>query len=259
MKGRAWLWILALAAAPGAAAGQDLTARITGGGDGTVRMRFATRAGVEICEDGLRMFGHRMMWRSRWEDGDRCQPGPVEVELEVQNGGIRKVETLRLWEEGDPDARDLGEVEPGAAVAALMDAARNGRGGRGARDAVLPIMLADVDNAWQDVLGLAQDRDLSRETRKSALFWVGQEAAAEATRGLVDVATHGGEEQEIRDAAVFALSQRSPEESVPILMELARTAEQAKTRKSAFFWLAQLDDERVTAFFRDVLRGGRGG
>ena len=67
------------------------------------------------------------------------------------------------------------------------------------------------------------------------------------------------EDQDVRDAAVFALSQRDPDESVPILIEIAATAREARTRRSAFFWLAQIDDARVPAFFRDVLLRSPGG
>jgi len=253
-RARACLWILALAAAPAAAAGQDLAARITDGGDGVVRMSFAVRDGVEICERGMRMFEHRMNWsEGRWRD-DRCAAGPAVVEMRVRGSRVDRVRVLRLDEEEAVGARDLGTVEAAAAARALLQVAREGE-----EDAVFPIMLADVDDAWRGVLELAQDRGVSRDVRKSSLFWVGQEAAHAATEGLADVARDEDEDQGVRDAAIFALSQRDPDESVPVLMDVARTAEQAKTRRTAFFWLAQMDDPRVVAFLREVLvgRGGR--
>jgi hypothetical protein len=42
-------------------------------------------------------------------------------------------------------------------------------------------------------------------------------------------------------------------------MELARTAREARTRRSAFFWLSQSGDPRVPAFFRDAIPSGHGG
>jgi hypothetical protein len=59
-------------------------------------------------------------------------------------------------------------------------------------------------------------------------------------------------------AAVFALSQRPDHESVPVLMDVARTAPHPDTRRSAMFWLAQSEDERVYAFFEEILvrKGG---
>ncbi|HKJ01552.1 MAG TPA: HEAT repeat domain-containing protein, partial [Longimicrobiales bacterium] len=93
----------------------------------------------------------------------------------------------------------------------------------------------------------------------SALFWVGQEAAEAATDGLAEVALGDDEAQDVRDAAVFALSQRPSDEGVPVLMELARTAQETRTRRTAFFWLAQSDDPRVVPFFEEILLGRPGG
>jgi len=61
------------------------------------------------------------------------------------------------------------------------------------------------------------------------------------------------EDQEVRNAAIFALSQRPDDEGLPALMELARTGAHAETRKTAMFWLAQSGDERVVAFFEEIL------
>jgi HEAT repeat protein len=95
--------------------------------------------------------------------------------------------------------------------------------------------------------------------RRTALFWLGQEASEAATAGLADIAKDEDGDREIRATAIFALSQRPEEEGVPILMDLARTAREPDTRKTAFFWLAQSHDARVIPFFREVLLRGRGG
>lgn len=255
MNPTAWLAVLILAAAPVAAAGQDLAARITGGGDGTVRMRFAVRDGVEICEEGIRLFGDRITWRDGRGAGERCAEGPAEIEIRVRDGSVARAKTLRLGEEPEAGARDLGLVDAQEALEALLALARRGAG-RGSDDLVFPAVLADVDGSWRRILALAEDRDAPREARKAGLFWVGQEAAHAATEGLARVARADDEDQDVRNAAIFALSQRAPEESLPVLMELARTADEAETRRTAFFWLAQVDDDRVTAFFRQVLLGG---
>ena len=63
------------------------------------------------------------------------------------------------------------------------------------------------------------------------------------------------EEQEVRDAAIFALSQRPENQAIGSLIEIARSAEQAESRQSAMFWLAQTDDERVVSFFEEILLG----
>lgn len=256
----AWaLSLLALLAAPGAAAGQGLAERITGGGDGVVRMSFPARPGVEICEDGFRLFGDRTRMGGRGWSGESCAPGPVEVEVRVRGGEAWDVELLDRSHPRAPGARDLGRVGAADAVAFLLRTARGGAGGKGVEEAILPALMADVPDAWREVLRIAEDRGVDSGVRRTALFWVGQEAAEAATQGLAEVASDEDEDREVREAAVFALSQRPEAEGVPILMEVARTAREPSTRRAAFFWLAQSRDERVTAFFRRVLAGVAGG
>lgn len=255
------LALLVLAAAPGVAAGQELGRQVAEAPEGTVRFSFAVRDGVEICAGGIRVRGDRI----RWHDGGRspsedvCRTGPAEVELRVEAGQVRRVEILRAHEEGTREARNLGEVRPADAARYFVQLARQGATEHGARDALFGAVLADVPDIWRDLLALARERGVPTGVRTSALFWLGQEAAGAATEGLTDVAFAEDEEQDVRDAAVFALSQRPAGEGVPVLMDLARTAEQAKTRRMAFFWLAQSRDPRVVPFFEEVLLGRRGG
>ena len=54
--------------------------------------------------------------------------------------------------------------------------------------------------------------------------------------------------------AVFALSQRPKDESVPALVRVAKTHPDPSIRKKALFWLAQSDDPRAIALFEDILR-----
>lgn len=251
--------VLALLAVPATAAGQGLGSRITGGGDGVVRMSFPARPGVEICDQGIHLFGARNGRSGRWESEQACAPGPVVVEIGVRGGEVRDVELLDRTHRRAPEARDLGNVEAPEAVAFLLEAVRGGAGGRGVEEAILPAMMADVPEAWKEVLAIAEDGRVGADVRRTALFWLGQEAAEAATAGLAGVAADEGEDQDVRNAAIFALSQRPAEEGVPILLELARTAREPATRRTAFFWLAQSRDDRVVPFFRDVLGGRRGG
>jgi HEAT repeat protein len=182
----------------------------------------------------------------------------VEVELDVRGGLVRDVEVVRGTRDRTPDAVELGDVDARDAVEYFMGLARDGSSPKAAKEAVFPAMLADVDDVWRDLMSLARDRDVRSGVRKNALFWVGQEAADAATEGLAEVARDDDEDQEIRNAAVFALSQRPNDEAVPILMDVARSAEDPETRRTAMFWLAQSEDDRVLAFFEAILTG-RGG
>ena len=261
MRRRAWSAALMLAATPAVAAGQGLADAVAAQPDGSVRFRYEARADVEICDQGIRIGDDRhVMWRDgRWGDPARnCRYGPLEVVLEVRDGRVRDVDLVTSRRDRADAAPDLGRVEADEAAAFLGELALGAGSDRAAREAVLPLALADVDDVWRPLLAVARDRRAPEGARKNALFWVGQEAADAATEGLTEVARDDDERQEVRDAAVFALSQRPADESVPVLMELARDAEQARTRETAMFWLAQSNDERVVRFFEEILLG-RGG
>lgn len=225
--------------------------------EGTVSFSYATRPDVEICDQGIRMGDQRMWWRSRgWDDEpSSCRTGFAEVELEVRDGIVRDVDVVRRLDQRTAGAVQLGAVPAEEAVTFLLSLARTGASSRGAREAVLPAMLADVEEVWRDLADLARDQAVADGVRKNALFWLGQEAADAATSGIARVALDEDEDQDIRDAAIFALSQRPSEEGLPVLMELARTGEQADTRRSAMFWLAQSGDDSVIAFFEEILLG----
>ena len=261
MRGRAFLALLAVAAAPSVTGGQELARRVAAVGDGTVRLTYPARPGVEICDQGIRMGGHQMMWHSRgWdEEPTNCRVGSVEIEVRVRDGSVREIDVIRRLSDRTAGAMDLGSVSAAQATGFLLETARNGGAGeRGEEDAVFPAILADVQELWRELMVLARDRRLAEDVRTSALFWVGQEAADAVTEGLTEVALDEDEDQDVRDAAVFALSQRPADEAVPILMQIAGTAPHIQTRRSAMFWLAQSKDDRVYAFFEEILlaRGG---
>ena len=92
------------------------------------------------------------------------------------------------------------------------------------------------------------------ETRRQAIFWLGQAAGAAALRGLDSIASDKGGELEIRKQAVFALSQRPADESVPVLIRIARTSPHRAVRKSALFWLGQSGDPRALTLFEELLQ-----
>jgi len=54
--------------------------------------------------------------------------------------------------------------------------------------------------------------------------------------------------------AIFALSQRSPDEGVPALIRIARTSKDSELRKTAPFWLGQSEDPRALDLFEEILR-----
>jgi HEAT repeat protein len=107
---------------------------------------------------------------------------------------------------------------------------------------------------WPVLLRIARRTELPLETRRQAVFWLGQAAGEAATRGLDSLVTDGGGELEVRKQAVFALSQRPADEGVPALIRIARSNPHGELRKTALFWLGQSEDPRAIALFEEILR-----
>jgi HEAT repeat protein len=58
---------------------------------------------------------------------------------------------------------------------------------------------------------------------------------------------------ELRAQAIFLLAQHAPEESVEILMDLARNDPDPEVREQAVFWLGQTDSEQAIPFLEEIL------
>ena len=106
------------------------------------------------------------------------------------------------------------------------------------------------------MLTLARDGSIPRDTRRAAVFWLGQAAEEAATRGLVSVVEDAGA-IEIREHAIFALSQRDDEAAFQALVRIARSSPEPALREKALFWLGQRDgDPRVLDLFEEILTSG---
>jgi hypothetical protein len=244
--------ILLLALAPaGAAQGQTLVERAATLGEGGLRLSFAARPGV--CGNG----GHSITIASDDERGEwesNCAPGPVRVSLQVHGGRVREAHTYvgGRWRPAGTGTTDLGALPARQAAADLLALAE--QGGADADALVTAATLADSALVWPSLLRIARRADLPLETRRQAVFWLGQAAGEAATRGLDSLAGDPHGELEVRKQALFALSQRPADEGVPALIRIARTNPHAELRKTALFWLGQSEDPRALALFEEILR-----
>jgi hypothetical protein len=258
---------LALAWFAAPAAAQRLADRIAAAPDGTVRMSFAARAGVcgngrnviaLECHDGA--CGRQTVWNDGRFAADEvtydCDAGPVRISLTVRHG---HVEALRTYVGGrwvTPPATaavtDLGTTSARAAVDFLLDLAAR-EDGRAGEEAILPATLADSVTVWPTLLTLAKSDRVPRRTRRQAVFWLGQAAGAVATRGLSALLDEDGVDRDVKEQAVFALSQQPHGDGVPALIRVARTHPDREVRRKALFWLGQSDDPRALALFEELL------
>ncbi len=88
------------------------------------------------------------------------------------------------------------------------------------------------------------------ESRRQALFWAGQGAApvgelVSLYGRLADV--------EIKEHAIFVLSQRDDSAATGAMLDIARHDPDPRLRRKALFWLGQMDDPRVAALIREML------
>jgi hypothetical protein len=245
---------------------QTLERRIATAPDGTVRLSFAARSNVcgdgrgsisMDCEDGA-CGSHRTVSvgrRDRDEVEYDCEPGPVRVSLRVAGGHVTSLHTYvgGRWRAAMGDGvTDLGTVGAREASAYFLGLATKDSGA-GAEHAVFPAILADSVTVWPDLLRIARDAHVSRRTRRQAVFWLGQAAGEAATRGLTDLVDDRATDRDVREQAVFALSQRPRDEGVPALIRIARANPDPELRKKAIFWLGQSDDPRALALFEELL------
>jgi hypothetical protein len=239
-------------AAPSLAA-QSLADQVRRAPDGAVRMSFAAREGV--CGSGP---GNITILSedadAEWEQA--CDRGPVRLSLRVRGGRVTESDLYvgGRWRTTRDRVTDLGLVPAGQAADFLLALAPEIADGEEGGELVTAATLADSAVVWPQLLRLARDTRLREETRRQAVFWLGQAASTEAVRGLDSLVDDGGGDIEIRKQAVFALSQRPDEERVPALIRIARTHCHPELRKQALFWLGQSGDPRALTLFEEILR-----
>jgi hypothetical protein len=257
--------------APAPSIAQSLADRVNAApADATVRFTYESKPGV--CGNGenisvrrdagegvtIHERGRRYTVSSgRTSGGDwmaECTEGPVEMEITREGRTITNAHA-RVGGTPRTGAVDLGSVAPAAAVTFLLDEDVLSRaGGRAADRMIFAATLASAES-WPDLLRVARAQDLPSGARRNAVFWLAQAAGDRATAGLRSIAGDDSDEVEVRKQAVFALSQIRTDETIDVLIDIARTNREPEIRKSAIFWLGQSGSPRAIAFFEEVLRG----
>jgi len=238
---------------------QSLASRVAAVEDGAVTFHYAARPGV--CGDGESFIRTgRSSYHGSWSSRRAMEPctfGPVQVRLTLGDGAVHRIETW-VGPLRSRDARDLGEVSAPEAARYLMTIAARGTAGASKR-AIFPAVLADSVTIWPELFAIARDTEArSRATRRDALFWLSRFASG-AVAGRPNDPFAGedeepGEDDELKTHAVFVMSQLPREESIPQLLEIARSNPNRRVRSQALFWLGQSGDPRAIELFESVLR-----
>jgi HEAT repeat protein len=252
------------------ARGQSLARRVSSAPDGRVQFSFPARAGV--CGNGRTYIqtgpnNYSGTWIGSGDDArrtDPCVEGPVRIVLDRADRSVISLQTYVGPPSVDQGTTDLGTVRPEDAADYLLSLARQAEG-RVSREAIMPAMLADEVNVSSDLLAIARDPSRPRETRRSALTWLGQTAGAHGaisprlTEALLQIARDETDNIEVRRASLGVLSRLDQGAGIPPLMELARanlTGDRTWLSKESLSALARSGDPRARDFLRDVVQRG---
>ena len=237
---------------------QSVASRVNSVREGEVRLSFPLRPGV--CGDG------RNVWygeRNNYNRGDGRDRRDVEYDIDCSTGPGRLVvvrrdgETTDLrfyvggrWRESS-SATDLGMIGARSAVDYLIGLAET-QDNKVGSEAIFPATLADSVTIWPQLLRIARSDARPRNIRQNATFWLGHLAEEPATRGLTELVGDAAIDREVRESAIFALSQRRGE-GVPALINVVRTSKDPELRKKALFWLANSRDPRALDLIEELL------
>ena len=254
--------LAALAGVAVVAPAQSIASRVARVSNGTVRMSFAAKPGICGSGNSIRHSNGRgrTTWGNDWNTSrdveweSDCSLGPARVVLDRRNGELADLRFYvgGRWRPAASDVVDLGMVPAREASEYLVSIAQTERGSMGEK-AIFPATMADSSNIWPALIKLARNADLPRSTRTQSVFWLGQAAGDAATANLKDIVLDNSVDREVRESAVFALSQRPREEGVPALISVARTNKDPEIRKKALFWLGQSNDPRAIDLFEELL------
>ena len=246
---------------------QSLADRVSSGNDGAVQFSFSARPGV--CGNGrsfVSIGSNTYIGSYSINDGvvrESCNTGPVRVVVNRAGSVITSVETFVGTAENaalptGPAARDLGRVPSRQAAEYLLSLAARLEG-RPAKDAIMPAVLADSADVWQQLLAIARDEGRPRETRTSALSWLGRAAnelgAAPSDRVAAALVALAGEEnavRTIREQALSTLSRLPRGEGIPALIQMVNSSGQTWLGPKAMNTLASSGDPRAREFLRTI-------
>ncbi len=147
----------------------------------------------------------------------------------------------------------LSQQDDEAVLDVLRRAAETDRSEDVREQAVFGISQVDVPEATEVLIDLA--RNGPSDIRDEAIFWLGQKASERAVEALGEVVNDEDGETEVQKQAVFSISQLPADQSVPMLIDIAKTHAKAQVRKQAIFWLGQTDDPRALDALIQMARG----
>ncbi|HEY9225245.1 MAG TPA: HEAT repeat domain-containing protein [Gemmatimonadaceae bacterium] len=259
-------------AAGSAAQSQSLASRVNGAPDGRVQFTFAARPG--ICGNGRTYIqtgpnsytgsvSYNGNFYGNWNDAmraDPCVAGPVRVVVDRADKLPLTVQTYV----GPPDTTqrgvtDLGRVRAQDAADYLLSISST-VDGRAGRDALFPAMLADSANTASALVAIAKNTSLPRETRRSALSYMGQSTngmqtiPASVTDPILAIARDESDNQSVRQQALSVLGRLDHGAGIPPLIDLSKQTQSQWLAKESMSTLSRSGDPRARQYLRTAVR-----
>jgi len=254
----------ALVAAATSASAQ-LASRVDGAPDGRIQFTFASRPGV--CGNGRTYIqtGPISYTGTFYGNGDMarmepCVAGPVRVVIDRAEKLPLSVQTYV----GPPDSSargitDLGRVRAQEAADYLLSLAAK-VDGRAGRDALFPAMLADSANTAAALVTIAKNTGLPRETRRSALSYMGrstdglQTIPASVTEPILAIARDETDNQSVRQQALSVLGRLDHGAGIQPLIQLSQQNQSVWLAKESMSTLARSGDPRARVYLRTAVK-----
>ena len=219
---------LVVALTPAIAGAQTLMQRILAGGNGTVKMRYASRPNVCGGDRFVRMGesiyisgGSNFTFvTGRLSTHEPCSRGPAETRVEVYGGRIVNVKSAVASSAGSAD-RDLGVVSTAKVTKLFLDMLARPDTHDDER-VFVALMLADSSKVWPELVRMARNPAVPEQRRGKGLMWAGFDGDVAAREPLAGF---------LRDASLSA-----------------------RIRQGAASGLAHLDDAAATRILTDFVR-----
>lgn len=154
--------------------------------------------------------------------------------------------------ESETEISDLGDVDAKSSFNWLRVLVHPGS--RVGEDALAAIAMHRGDAPRRFLVESARDA-AEGDLRETALFWLARTGARESETAIMR-AIASDPDHEVREGAVFALSQLPEDRAVDALTAVLRDRElDRELREEALFWLAQSESDRALAVLEQLLVG----
>lgn len=193
---------------------------------------YSTDTNVEVKRAALRSLSETK--------SSKAQPRLLEVARTDPNPELRKQAIRVLSERGEVAVDDLIRIFDSEKVPEVR---------RSALQTLSEIKSTKVEDKLFEVAKNEENLDL----RRNAIRLLGERAGKRSFEFLSATAQSPDGNTEVQMQAVRAIKERKSEESVPLLIKIAKTHPNQLVRKQAIRSLGETGDPRAIDFFREVL------